>query len=1009
MSEGFGVVRHFSRRLSIISAVLVHAAVWVAISAAAAPEEDAADKDYTEQLPRIAPLSPKEAMGSFQVVPGFQMDQVAAEPLVEDPVAVCFDENGRLFVVEMRDYSEDDKANLGLVRLLEDEDGDGHFDKSTIFAEGLSWPTAIHCYDGGVFVAAAPDVFYLKDTDGDGEADVRTLVYTGFQRSNVQGLVNSLHWGLDNRLHGATSSSGADIVTLRDGKPVPDEKPLALRGRDFAFDPKTLAMEATSGGAQHGMSFNEWGDKFVCSNSDHLQMVLYEDRYLSRNPYYAAPGPRISIAADGPQADVYRASPVEPWRIVRTRLRAKGIVPGIVEGGGRPAGYFTGATGSTIYTGNAWPREFYGWAFVGDVGSNLVHRKRLEPHGVGFIGRRVDEKKEFVASTDIWFRPVQFANAPDGALYILDMYREVIEHPASLPPVIKRHLDLTSGRDKGRLYRVIPEGFRQPHLPRLGEAKTAELVATLAHPNGWHRETASRLLYERADRGAIPLLEKLIAESSVPEGRMWALYVLDGLQGLNPATILRALGDVHPRVREHAVRLSERFVRESPEVRERLFQLVSDDALRVRYQLAFTLGDTDDPRRVTALATIVRHDGEQAPFRTAVFSSLGTGAGSLLSDLAADGNFRKSAGGRDWIRGLAAQIGKQQRPDDVAAVLSVLRTLPMDDRGTMQAIVQGIAAKQGTELEKQLAAATGGKADEFLQELLTASAATAANSEAETKSRIEAVSRLRLGKFEDREELFSRLLEPSQPPELQTAVLTTLSALDSPGVAELLLQRWTQMSPRLRTMAADVLFIRQPWMEKLLDATEQGIIAPADLEPSRIKLLTEHRDERIRVRAQKAFAKNQLGSRDDVIQAYQDVLNLGGEPQRGREVFRKICAACHVLEGQGFAIGPNLAAMQNRGPDSILTNVLSPNREVNPQYLNYLVITADGRTLTGMIAAETATSVTLKRAENATDTVLRIDIEEMKSTGLSLMPEGLEKQIDKQAMADVIAYLKSLL
>ncbi|MCA9208570.1 MAG: hypothetical protein KDA55_09460, partial [Planctomycetales bacterium] len=455
--------------------VLVVLFVIPAAGPAAPPKPDSIDRDYSQELPRIKPQEPRDALAKFTLKPGFRIEQTVAEPLVVDPVAMAWDEDSRLFVVEMRGYSEDGDQNLGRVRLLEDTDSDGRFDRSTVFAEGLSWPTAITCARGGVFVGAAPDIWFLKDTNGDGKADERRVVFTGFGRGNVQGLLNTFKWGLDNRIHGATSSSGAKVVRLGDdGQPIGDEADaLVLRGRDFAFDAKTLAMTAESGGAQHGLSFNQWGEKFVCSNSDHVQQVLFEDRYIARNPYLAAPGARVSIAADGPQADVFRTSPIEPWRIVRTRLRVQGIVPGPVEGGGTPAGYFTGSTGVTIFRGTAWPAEYQGWAIVGDVGSNLVHRKRLEPAGVRYVARRVDEKSEFLSSSDIWFRPVQFANAPDGALYIADMYRETIEHPASLPPIIKKHLDLTSGRDRGRIYRIVGEGFQQPQLPKLSQATAA--------------------------------------------------------------------------------------------------------------------------------------------------------------------------------------------------------------------------------------------------------------------------------------------------------------------------------------------------------------------------------------------------------------------------------------------------------------------------------------------------------------------------------------------------------
>src|SRR5258706_4274244 len=245
------------------------------------------------------------------------------------------------------------------------------------------------------------------------------------------------------------------------------------------------------------------------------------------------PAPLLDIAVDGPAAEVYRASPEEPWRVIRTKWRVRGNLSGPIGGGGRSAGYFTGATGVTIYRGNAYGPEFEGDAFIGDAGGNLVHRKKLLPDGAIVKAQRAadEQTSEFVASTDTWFRPVQFANGPDGCLYVIDMYRETIEHPWSLPESLKKHLDLNSGNDRGRIYRVVPEGFKRPGKVRLGEASMAELVKTLAHPNGWHRDTAARLIYERQDRAAVPLVEALLANhgakpqaAEVELGRLHALY-----------------------------------------------------------------------------------------------------------------------------------------------------------------------------------------------------------------------------------------------------------------------------------------------------------------------------------------------------------------------------------------------------------------------------------------------------------------------------------------------------
>ena len=968
--------------------------------------EDSVDRDYSAELPRIPPTEPDKALATFQVHEGFRVELVACEPRVVDPVAVSFDEDGRLYVVEMRGYAEHPDDRLGRVRLLTDTDGDGRFDRDTVFLDGLSWPTAVICYDGGVFVGVAPDILYAKDTDGDGVADERRTVFTGFGHSNVQGLLNSFRWGLDHRIHGATSSSGGAVRRADQ----PDAKPVSLRGRDFAFDPRTLELVPTSGGAQHGMCFDDWGRKFVCSNSDHIQLVMFEDRYIARNPYLPAPSARRSIASDGPQAEVFRISPVEPWRIVRTRLRVKGIVKGPVEGGGRAAGYFTGSTGVTIYRGNAWPAEFHGNAFIGDVGSNIVHRKVLVPDGVGLIAHRADKGREFLASRDIWFRPAQFANAPDGTLYVLDVYREVIEHPASLPPVIKRHLDLTSGRDRGRIYRIVPEHFSTPKPVRLSQARTEELVALLEHPNGWHRDTAGRLLYERQDRSAVPPLRALVAQSKEPRARMHALYALDALAALNEAVLLGALDDAHPRVREHAVRLAEKIAPQSSTLRARLYQLVDDPDIRVRYQLAFSLGELDASRaRNQALVRIVQRDPNDRWIRLAVRSSLAAGAGDALALLAADAKFVGTAGGRQLLSELVDQIAAQAQPDEVASALASIETLATRQPKLAQPLLGRLAAglsKQGSPLAKSVA--SGKKASAMLHELVDRACRIAADEQQPVPQRVAAIRSLAIADFARVRDVVAPLLQQQQPQPLQLAAIAALDHFDNPQVASLLIDAWSGFSPKLRSQAAEALFSRPERLPRVLDALEHGELALADVGIARLKLLANSSDAEIARRARQLLEKANVGRRRDVVEAYRPALKMAGDPQRGRQVFRKVCAACHKLEGFGHEIGPNLATIQNRGAEAILVNVLDPNREVNPQYINYALVTTDGRTLTGMIAAETATSITLKRAEDQSDTVLRIDIDELQSTGLSLMPEGLEKEIDPQALADLIAYLTSI-
>ncbi len=796
----------------------------------------AQEVDYSSELPRFPPIPANESADSFTIADGFEMQLVASEPLIGSPVTVEWDASGAMFVCEMRGYSEDRDDEISGIARLTDEDGDGVYDHRTQYASGLFWPTGIFPFDGGLFVGDAPDLWYFKDLDNDGIADLKQRVLTGFGTSNVQGLMNSFRWGLDNRIHIACSSVGGEIQYAR---PDSGEETVRIRGRDLALDPRTLKFIPTSGAAQHGMCFDDWGGKFVSSNSDHIQQVMYEDRYVAANPFSIPLPSRVSIAADGPQAEVFRKSPVEPWRIVRTRLRVSGKAKGPIEGGGRAAGYFTGATGVTIYRGNAWPSQWKGTAIVGDVGSNLIHRKKLSRNGLEFIAKRIDPQSEFVVSKDTWFRPAQFANAPDGSLNVIDVYREVIEHPKSLPEEIKRHLDLTAGRDRGRIYRIVPQNFQAAPLEDLSIATTERLVETLAHENAWHRETAARLLYERQDPSAAPLLKQVAIKHSSPLARMHALYALEGQgESFDAPTLVDALGDPDAHVRRHAVRLSERFAHQA-DVRKIWERLVDDPSMEVRYQLAFSAAFLAEKDRLRVLESLLRRDHADRWMRFAVLTSAGAVAKRL--------------------------------------------------RVSAQALSQG---------EKSITA--------FLTEL---------------DKQVAAIERL------------------------------------GPDVS----------------------------VDSIAHSMSANSFAKTSDLPNR--------------------SQADADKRTAIVSDYRRALALPPDLANGEAQFRKHCAACHRVGEIGHPLGPNLAAMKSRGEETLLTSILDPNREVNPLYYNYVVLTLDGRIHAGMVVDEGATSMTLRKSDEATTSLLRIEIEKVKNTGLSLMPEGFEDAMDHQAIADLIAYL----
>ncbi len=964
--------------------------------------------ELAARLPKIPPREPDDSRAQIEMIDGFEATLVAAEPLVRDPVAVDFDERGRMFVVELPEYNGyavDGFEMQGTIRMLEDVDQDGRYEKSSVYVDGLAYPTAVLCWDGGLFVGAAPDLLYVKDTDGDGHVDLRQVVFTGFGTDKAgEAHLNSFRWGFDNRIHVSTNLSGGNI---RIGGGA-DGPAVSVRGRGFVFDPRDLTrFELTSGGGQHGLSMDDWGRKFVCSNSVPAQTLMLDDRYLARNPNLEAPAAAVDIAPDGKFTKLYRISPNEPWRELRTSLRKTGKFRGSDEGG-TPFGFFTGATGITIYRGDAWPADFRGNLLVGDVANNLIYRATLQANGVGVTARRADAEREFFATRDIWTRPVQFANAPDGTLFALDIYRGLIEGAAFLPPEFLEFIDPVAGNDRGRIYRLAPVGFKPRPTPRLDSATTIELVALLEHANGWHRDTASRLIYSRQDRRAVPPLKALAAGSSRPVGRMTALHSLAGLEALDETTLLAALVDTDPRVRVQALQLCESRAPTSPAIAARLVASATDADLTVRYQAAFSLGAVRGTARNQALASIVIADGADSWVRLAVLSSLREGAGPVFAELGRNAAFRSTPHGRDFLLTLAKQIGAVNRTDELAAVLQVINGLPKDEQPLASDLVQALVQKQVGEARERMLAAAGGKAGDLLDELLSESRTIAGDTKQPVPARVAAIRSLRLAPLESVRPLFTGLLDLREPIEVQAAVLASLAEYDRPEVANLVLAAWRGLSPALRAQAAETLLSRPSWIASLLDQIDAGKISRSDLDSARVELLKQHPQEEIAARVGKLYADAGLAKRQQVIDRYQAALTRTGDELRGKAVFKRVCSACHQLEGVGTAIGADLKGIRNRGLPAVMLNVLDPNREVKPQFQSYVIQTEDGRVTTGMIEEESANSLAIRRPDGTRITIRRAEIEALQSTGISFMPEGLEKDVDLQAMADLLQYLDTL-
>ncbi|MBX6311835.1 MAG: HEAT repeat domain-containing protein [Isosphaeraceae bacterium] len=942
-----------------------------------------------------SPQAPEAARAAMRVDPGLTIELVAAEPEVQSPVAMAFDEEGRLWVVEMPDYPNGPPPGSkpeGRIKVLEDRDEDGRFEHAAVFADGLLFANGLLPWKGGAIVTAAPQILWLSDTDGDGRADRRDVLYEGFTAGNPQLRVNHPILGLDGWVYVANGLRGGKV--RRAGRP--DAEIIDLSGRDFRFDLIHDRAEAIAGMGQYGNTFDDWGHRFVCTNRNHLIPIVLEDRYLKRNPYLSAPSPNSDNQGPGGAARIYPLS--RNWTTSSLHV-----------------GTFTAACGVTIYRGDLLPESYRGCAFTCDPTGNLVHQEVLIPSGASFRWHPAREGVEFLASPDDWFRPVSLAHGPDGAFYVVDMYRAVIEHPEFMPPELKERPDLTLGKDRGRLWRIVPEGRRAPSpRPHLGRATTPELVALLAHPNAWWRTAAQRLLVERQDPAARELLRKLVESSESPLARLHAAWLLESFGALDEHLILKLLAHDHPRLREQAVLLAERRLAQAPPIRERVQALAGDADPRVRFQVALSLGAWDDDRILDPLARIALAGAEDRWTRLAVATAVPERAGALIRTLLRPEHglaSRVDEGRLALLRELAALVGARRDPDEVTGVLEALWSL--DEREAIRWQIAGLGGladgmgRRGQQLgaflaERSKAGAVAGRATA----LLGAAAQVAEDQSHEPAERVDAIRLLAHAPWEVAEPPLMRLVTDDPSQEVRIAAVRALAAHGRPEVAERLLTPWKVYTPAVRREAAQALLARPERIAALLRAIEAGRIAPGDLDALQARRLVEHRQPEIRNRARKLLRESMPQERREVLERYRAALDLKGDPLRGKEVFRKNCATCHRVAGLGVDVGPDIGDTRTKTKEMLLGDILNPNAAIDGNYVSYTVATKDGRVLSGLIAEESASGLTLRRAEGQTDVLLRQDIEEIRSSGISLMPEGLEKEITIEQMADLLAFLK---
>lgn len=987
-------------------------------------------KQKEKALPGGVPQA--EALATFQLADGFKIELIAAEPLIADPVAMETDEKGNIYIVEMHGYPLD-KSGSGKIKLLTDSNGDGFPDQSTVFADKLVLPTGIMRWKKGFLVTDVPDVLYLEDSDGDGKADKREKILTGFSVTNPQHIANTPLYGLDNWIYIAHqgeitpkvfvkefSDKGSAIVFPNDSNAV--RLPRDANGRNVRFNPDTKRLEMLSGESQYGQTFDNYGHHFLTSNADHIFSEIIAARYLQRNPDLLVADATEKIPDHGNAAEVFPVTKNPEHQLLTD------------------VGVITSACGITWYNGGLFPDSFNTISFVAEPVHNLVHADRIRDKGASFIASRVYEKKEFLASTDPWFRPCQFYIGPDGALYVLDYYRQIIEHPEWMSDEVNKSGALYNGSDKGRLYRITPTGTKKMDWCgklKLAEASSAELVNYLGSNNIWWRRNAQRMLVDRRGEKIISALHQLISDGSSSTATLHALWTLEGLQKTDKLLLQQLLRHHDAEVRENAIRIAEMHLKDFPELVNALAELQNDKNAKVRYQLLSTLGFVNDEKAESIRQALLLKDIDDKWVQIAALAGSAGREQDLLEKIIPIIKSQLSEGKTLFFENCAAVIALSQRANDIKKLVRLAGTKTDASSAWWQtACLKGlktgmeVKGKTGTDFsaEKalllslfneniaashrkaalQLLLVLGVEKNDIPDLALKKAQQAVTNKQADVNYRADALQLLAIHHNSIHENSIRKLLDPSEPELLQQAAIKTYNTIDGKQACSFVLQNWKQLTPVVREEAINAFFSSAENINLLLDAMEKKQLQSSAIGWGRMVELMNNDDPNIRNRSRLLLAGG-LESPDETYKKYQAALTMQGESKKGAAVFQRVCAICHQVGGvNGKSFGPDLASIRNRDAKFIMADILNPNRSIADEYENWMIEKKNGQKFSGIIASETTAAITLKDASGKETIIARNEIQKLEASALSAMPAGLETVISVKEMADLLAYLKQV-
>ncbi len=995
---------------------------------------------------RRSPLPPAESLQMIELAEGEHARLLAHEPQIVDPVEAVFDDAGRMWVVEMPDYPfRVSEQPRGRIVVLSDLDGDGLYDSSQVFADQLEMPTGIALWKDGAVATVAGKVIYLRDSDGDGRADQTQIWLEGFKQDNEQLRANHPRLGPDGWWYIACGLRGGAVQLgpeLRGDAPA---APLEIGSRDVRFHLATKTIELVTGPAQFGLVFDGLGQRLFCSNRNPAVQVIFEQSDLNGNPLTGLAPSDDDVVPAGDDSRFYPL--VDAW--VTSHLHS---------------GQFTAACGVFARGPADGATDIYTCEPTG----SLVHRQRSTRVGTRLTpaAEQPDPAgREWLASRDAWFRPVNVGQAPDGGLIIVDMHRAVIEHPQWVPEELKHRADERWGDNAGRIVWVGPaqQGEQQSagiwrdlrERPMKGRTD-AELLELVGSDNAWLRQTASRLLLERDATQASSALQRMAGDAKLStNARCDALRLASLLSQGEPTNIDVAPwldADLSIPSQQVLAMVALSIIRqgEAPSIHpDKLLNLAATaPSGGVRFAAWLCLGTTAeledkttpdaaplsiDAAHVDAVAQAWLRDGDRYELMAAA-SGLRNEPGALLQSwlhqLAHSTDINGSAAEQvpHIARALTAATVRQSAAllekstgQDSASQARVHRSDPLAQiiQTASGAISQSVAAEPGAQASAgqralRLAAleclqpiAKHAQLKSQLAPELWQDLAKLAEDPAQAKGmRIAAIGLLADSPQPGTSQRLAQMVSATSDPDLTGPLLQTWCAIGGDAPNSLLMERLTSATPQLQRELLPLVASSETRLALLAEQMQAGQITAGQIGVAELTKLVARATGDAKAQLQKQLSLIANSDRAQAVEQYKPSLALEPDVQRGLEVFRKHCASCHRVGEVGVDVGPNISDSRTKQPLELLTSILNPNLAIDNNYFRYVVLTEDGRVIEGIIAEETADALVIRGQDDRRELIRREDIDTMKATGVSLMPDGLEAQIDQQSMADLIGFIK---